>query len=48
MLRINMTRDLAHLQVSNLEGEIKNLYAERLNYREKESLYAERKGYYPY
>ena len=35
-----MTKHLAHLQL--------DLYAERLIYREKESLYAEHKGYYFY
>ena len=41
MLRVNMTRDLAHLQLSDLQREIRP-YAERLIYRKKESLYAER------
>ena len=26
MLRVNMTRDLAHLQLSDLQGEIKPIY----------------------
>ena len=39
--RISMTRDLAHLQLSDLQGKL-DLYAERLIYREKECLYAER------
>ena len=33
MLRVNMTRDLARLQLSDLQGEIIDLYAERLIYR---------------
>ena len=47
MLRVNMTRDLAHLQLSDLQEKL-DLHAERLIYREKESLYAERNGCYPY
>ena len=42
-----MTRDVAHLQLSDLQIEIR-LYAERLMHREKECLYAERNGYFPY
>ena len=47
MLRVNMTGDLAHLQLSDLQGET-NLYAERLIYRKKECLYAERNGHFSY
>ena len=47
MLRVNMTRDLAHLQLSDLQGKL-DLYAERLIYREKECLYAERNGHFFY
>ena len=47
MLRVNMTRDLANMQLFDLQGEIRPIYAERLTYREKESIYAERNGYYP-
>ena len=46
MLRVDMTRDLAHLQLSDLQREL-DLHAERLIYREKECLYAERNGYFP-
>ena len=39
MLRVNMIRDLAHMQLSDLQRKIKlDLYAERLTYREKESI----------
>ena len=37
MLHVNMTRGLAHLQLSDLKLD---LYAERLIYRKKECLYA--------
>ena len=47
MLRVTMTGDLAHLQLSDLQGETRS-YAERLIYREKECLYAERNGHFPY
>ena len=47
MLRVSMTRDLAHLQLSDLQGEL-DLYAERLVYRKKESLYNEPNGYISY
>ena len=42
MLRVSMTGDLAHLQLSDLHGEIRPIYAERLICRKKESLHAER------
>ena len=42
MLPVSMTRDLAHLQLSDF------LYAERLIYMEKECLFAERNGYFFY
>ena len=45
MLRVNMTGDLAHLQLSDLQGEIRPIC--RIC-KEKEALYAERNGYYPY
>ena len=48
MLRVNMTKDLAPLQLSDLQDEISPIYAERLIYRKKECLYAERNGYFPY
>ena len=41
-----MTKDLAHLQLSDLRGEI--IYAERRIYNKKECLYAERNRYFPY
>ena len=47
LLRGNMTKDLAHLLLSDLQGEI-DLYAERLVYREKDGLYAKRNGYFSY
>ena len=47
MLRVNMTGDLAHLQLSDLQGENRPI-CERLIYREKECLYAERNSHFPY
>ena len=44
MLRVTMARDLIHLQMSDLQVKL-DLYAERLIYREKDCLYAERNGY---
>ena len=47
MLRVNMTRDLAYLQLSDLQGKIRPTC--RTSYLQgKEFLYAERNGYYPY
>ena len=46
MLRVNMTRDLAHLQLSALQGEIIRSYMSVL--QAQKFLYAERKGCYPY
>ena len=48
MLRVNMTGDLAHLQLSDLQGETRPIYVERLIYREKECLYAKRNGHFSY
>ena len=42
MLLVSMTRNLAHLQLSDLRGEIRPIC------RKKECLYAERNGYFPY
>ena len=47
MLRVNMTRDLAHLQLSDLRDEIRPI-CRTSEYRKKECLYAERNGYFPY
>ena len=47
MLRVNMTRDLTHLQLSDLQGEIRPICRTSALQRERESLYAERSGYYP-
>ena len=46
-LRVSMTGDLAHLQLSDLQGE-NRLYAKHLIYREKECLYTERNGHFSY
>ena len=47
MLRVNMTRDLVHLQLSDLQGEIRPT-CRTSDLQGKESLYAERNGYYFY
>ena len=47
MPRVSMAGDLAHLQLSDLQGENRPIYAERLIYREKEYFYAERNGHIP-
>ena len=47
MLRVNM-KEIWHTCNCLIYIEKLKLYAERLNYRMKESLYAERKGYYPF
>ena len=47
MLRVNMTGDLAHLQLSDFRVKL-DLYAERLIYREKECLNAERNVHFSY
>ena len=44
---VNMTRDLAHLQLSDLQGEIRRICRTSVFQGEK-SLYAEHTGYYPY
>ena len=48
MLRVSMTEDLAHLQYCLIYRVKLNLYAEWLIYRQKECLYAERNGYFPF
>ena len=54
MLRVNITSDLARLKMSDLQEEsliyrVKiDLCAERLIYREKECLYTEHNGHFPY
>ena len=45
-LRINMTRCLAHLQLSDSQGEIRPIY--RTSDLQGECLYAERNGNFPY
>ena len=47
MLRVNMTGDLAHLQLLIYRVKL-DLYAERLICGEKECLYAERNCHFPY
>ena len=47
MLRVNMTRDLAHISCLIYREKL-DLYAELLVYREKDGLYAKRNGYYLY
>ena len=47
MHRVNMTRDLAHLQLSDLQGEIRPI-CRTSDLQGKKSLYAERNGYYSY
>ena len=47
MLLVNMTRDLAHLQLYDLHGKMRPI-CRTLIYREKKCLYAERNGYSPY
>ena len=47
MLRVNMTRDLPHLQLSDLQGEIRPI-CRTSELQGERSLYAESKGYYPY
>ena len=48
MLSVNMTGDLAHLQLSDLQGETRPIQGESLVYREKECLYAERNSHFFY
>ena len=48
MLRVNMTRGLAHLQLSNLQGEIRPMCRTSDLQEEKKCLYAERNGHFPY
>ena len=47
MLSVNMTRDLAHLQSSDLQDEIRPI-CRTSDFREKECLYGGRNGYFPY
>ena len=42
-----MKRDLAHMQLSDLQGEMRPI-CRTSDYREKESICAERNGYYSY
>ena len=47
MLRVSMTGNLAHLQLSDLQGEIRPV-CRTSDLQEKECLYAERNGHIPY
>ena len=47
MLRVSMTGDLAHLQLSDLQGENRPI-CRTSDLQGEECLYAERNGYLPY
>ena len=47
MLRVNMTGNLAHMQLSDLQGETRPI-CQTSDLQEKEFLYAERNGHFPY